>query len=71
MSPFKPNRKFRRNYNKLFKRDPLAANTLLLLCEMADEKGRVETDPMEIAQLLAVRFEDPHKEYALGGKKHE
>ena len=36
---FKPNRKFRREYKRLFKKDPLLANTFLLLCELANEKG--------------------------------
>lgn len=62
---FKPNRKFRKDYNRLFKKDPAAANALLLLCELADEKGQIFVkDEMEIAELLAARFEDP-KEYSL------
>ena len=61
---FKPNRKFRKKYNWLFKKDPLAANIFLLLCELADEKGQVITNEKEIAELMAIRFEDP-KEYAL------
>lgn len=65
--PFKPNKNFRREYNKLFKKDPLTANTLLLLCELANEKGQVKTDPKEIAELMAIRFNDPCKEYALTG----
>jgi hypothetical protein len=63
---FIPNKKFRKKYNKIFKRDPLAANTFLLLCEIADEKGQVVTNEEEIAELMAIRFEDP-REYALGG----
>lgn len=62
---FKPNRRFRRKYDKLFKQVPLAANTLLLICEISDEGGQVVTNEEELAQLLAIRFEDPHKEYAL------
>ena len=61
---FKPNRRFRREYKRLFKLDPQAANVFLLLCELADEKGQVETAPAELAKLMAARFEDP-KEYAL------
>ncbi len=38
---FVPNRRFKREYNRLFKQDPLAANTFLLLCELADERGQV------------------------------
>ncbi len=61
---FKPNRKFRRDYDRIFKRDPMAANTFLLICELADKKGQVETSPEELAELMAARFEDP-KGYAL------
>jgi hypothetical protein len=64
---FKPNRKFKRKYDKLYKTDPLAANTFLLLCELANEKGQVKTDPEELAKLLAARFNDPYREYALPG----
>ena len=64
---FKPNRKLRKKYNKLFKKNPLAANTFLLLCELANEKGEVITEPEELAELLAVRFNDPYREYALPG----
>jgi hypothetical protein len=67
---FKPNRKFKKKYNWIFKKDPLAANTFLLLCELADEKGRVITDEKEIAELIAIRFENP-EEYALGGTTDE
>lgn len=57
---FKPNRKFRQKYKKLFKKDPLAANMFLLLCELANEKGEVVVkDDGELAELMAVRFEDP------------
>ena len=61
---FQPNRKFKRDYDRLFKKDPLGANTFLLLCELADEKGQVMTNPQELADLMAARFEDL-EEYAL------
>jgi hypothetical protein len=61
---FKPNRKLKKKYNWLFKKDPLAANTFLLLAELADEKGQVVTDEKEISELLVIRFEDP-RGYAL------
>ena len=61
---FIPNRKFRHKYRRLFKKDPLAANTFLLLCELADDSGQVKTNPEELSQLMAVRFEDP-REYQL------
>lgn len=62
--PFKPNKKFRRDYDRIFEEDPLAANTLLLLCELADGEGQVETDAQELSELMAARFEDLG-EYAL------
>jgi len=71
MKAFKPNRRFKKKYNKLFKKDPMAANMLLLMCELADEKGQVkilgtteEEIAEEIQKLLIARFNDP-EEYAL------
>jgi len=61
---FVPNRKFKKEYRRLYKRDPLAANMFLLLCELADENGQVKTDEEELAELMAVRFNNP-EEYAL------
>ncbi len=58
------NRKFRRQYDRLFKKDPLSANFFLLLAELADENGQVATNKEELAELIAIRFEDP-EEYAL------
>lgn len=55
---FTPNRKFRRKYDQIFRKDPMAANTFFLLCEMANKKGQVETSPEELAELMAARFED-------------
>lgn len=68
---FKPNRKFKKEYDKIFKGDPLAANTFLLLCELANEKGQVKLSGTsegevgeEVQKLLIARFNDP-EEYAL------
>ena len=61
---FKPNSRFKRDYDKIFKTDPFAANLYLLLCELADKRGTVKTDEQELVELMAVRFEDPGK-YAL------
>lgn len=61
---FIPDKGFKRDYDRLFKKDPLAANTFLLLCELADEKGQVVTNEQEIADLMEARFEDPRR-YAL------
>ncbi len=61
---FIPNRRFKKKYDRLFKKDPMGANMFLLLCELADERGQVMTDEEEIAELMAARFNDP-EEYAL------
>ena len=55
---FNPNKKFWKDYNKLFKRDPRDANIFLLLCELADEKGRVEIDEEDLTTLANLRFPD-------------
>jgi len=49
----------RKQYDQLFSVDPLAANTFLLLCEMADKRGQVKTDEDELQKLLVARFDDP------------
>ena len=64
MMKFKPTRRFKKKYDWLYKQDPLAANTFLLVCELADERGQVETSLEELATLFAARFEDP-EEYLL------
>lgn len=71
MEKFKPNRRFKKKYDKLFKQDPVGANVFLLLAELADNKGRVkiqgsneEEVAQEIQKLLVARFNDP-TEYAL------
>ena len=61
---FKPNKKFRKDYDQLFKQDPIQANLLLLLCELADKNGQVKITPEELAILFDVRFNDP-EEYSL------
>ena len=69
---FVPNRHFRRDYNRIFRRDPVAANVFLLLAELADEKGRVHLGPnpeAEIADLMAARFDNPHTYQLPGGPK--
>ena len=61
MPAFRPNRKFRKQYDKIFRKNPLAANGFLLLCELADDKGQVMfNDPVtDLQELMAARFEDP------------
>ena len=68
---FKLSRKFKKEYDRIFKRDPLAANTFLLLCELANEEGQVKLAGTsegevgeEVQKLLIARFNDP-EEYAL------
>lgn len=65
---FKPNRKFKRKYNRTFKENPVAANMFLLLCELADKNGQVETNEEELAELFPARFNNP-AEYAFKGNK--
>jgi hypothetical protein len=60
--PFQPSRRFRRDYNHWFREDPVAANAVLLIFELADEEGLVrfgQTPKAEIQQLMIARFEDP------------
>ncbi|MGA9111272.1 MAG: hypothetical protein WB290_13350 [Smithella sp.] len=58
---FRPSRKFKRDYNRLYHKNPAAANLFLLITELADQKGQVTTDEKELADLMAQRFEDPQR----------
>ena len=73
MTTFSPSRRFRRDYDRLFKRDPATANVFLLLAELADERGQVRfstPDPaVEIARLMAARFTDPRAYQLPGGPR--
>lgn len=67
---FIPNRRFRRDYDRAYRKDPLAANLLLLMAELADERGdvRLGAHPeSEIQELMAARFNDP-RAYQLSGE---
>jgi hypothetical protein len=64
---FTPNREFRRQYNRLFKRDPMTANLFLLLAELADDRGQVATNDDELSILMGIRFEDPFAHALKGG----
>lgn len=70
---FTPSKRFRRDYDRLFRKDPAAANVFLLLAELADEHGaaRFDTpDPAaEIARLMAARFTDPRAYQLPGGPR--
>jgi hypothetical protein len=67
---FAPNRKFKRRYRQIFRKNPEAANLYLLLCELADQKGKFMTNEQELVRLMAARFNDP-KEYSLKGISNE
>jgi len=58
---------FKNEYDKLYRKNPAAANVLLLLTELADEKGKVVTDDKELAALMALRFDDPTAYQLPGG----
>jgi hypothetical protein len=69
---FIPNRKFKRDYDRIFKKDPVAANVFLLMCELADEKGQVTfsvPSEAEIQHLLMARFDDLRAYQLPGGLK--
>jgi len=65
------NRKIKRQYDRLFKKNPAGANTWLILQELKDEKGEVITSEEELAELLIVRFPDGLDTYAFGGPENE
>ncbi|MFA5181075.1 MAG: hypothetical protein WC405_07115 [Syntrophales bacterium] len=72
MKPFTLNRRFRRTYDQLFKKDPATANAFLLLAELVDAGGQVQFGPcpkVEIQQLMAARFNDPRAYQLPGGPK--
>ena len=70
---FRPNKKFKRDYDRLFKKVPVAANVFLLLAELADEKGQVRFETpfpdAEIQRLMTARFNDPEAYQLPGGPK--
>lgn len=73
MTPFTPSRRFRRDYDRIFKKDPAAANVMLLLCEIADDTGQVRLETpfpeVEIQRLMAARFTDPRAYQLPGGPR--
>ena len=72
MSDFITNRRFRRDYDRTFRKDPAAANLLLLLAEIADENGQVNLGAfpeMQIQKLMNARFSDPRAYQLPGGPK--
>lgn len=72
MKSFTPNRRFRRDYDRAFRKDPAAANMLLLLAELADNQGQVCLGPVpefELKRLMSARFSDPTAYQLSGGSK--
>jgi hypothetical protein len=72
MSTFTPNRHFRRDYDRIYRKDPAAANLLLLMAELANERGTVELGEfpeVELQKLMAARFYDPRAYQLPGGPK--
>lgn len=61
---FKPNRKFKKEYDRIFRKNPGAANLFLLLAELANEKGEVVSNEEELCVLMEARFND-YREYQL------
>lgn len=61
---FKPNKRFKKQYDRIFRQDPGAANLFLLLAELANDKGQVTSNEEELAILMDARFNDC-REYQL------
>jgi len=70
---FRPNRKFKRDYDRISRKDPAAANVLLLLAELADDKGQIifssPYTEAEIQRLMIARFECPLAYHLPGGEE--
>jgi len=67
VSDYNSNKAFKKDYDKLFKEDPITANLLLLFIDIADDNGQfelpnnvIERDTM-LTNLLNARFEDPEQ----------
>jgi len=57
--------KFKQEYNRLFKINPLSANVLLLFVELYDDAGKAEAITQEdLRQLMLIKFNNV-KEYQL------
>lgn len=72
MKPFISSGKFRRDYDRLFRKNPAAANLLLLLSELSGANGQVHLGPCpeaELQQLMAGRFDDCLAYQLPGGPK--
>ncbi|HNZ31928.1 MAG TPA: hypothetical protein PKJ25_07530 [Smithellaceae bacterium] len=59
----RPNRKLKRAYDRIYRKDPAAANVFLLLTELAGGQGQIKFDTLcpeqEIQRLMRARFDDP------------
>ena len=66
----KYNKAFKKDYNLIFKEDPIAANMMLLFMEIANKEGQVilegdeQKQAKQISKLMNARFNDP-REYQL------
>ena len=63
-------KRLKKQYGKIYREDPVAANLFLLLTEIADEKGQVKTTERELQLLMAARFNKPD-EYAFRVKERK
>jgi len=67
------NRKFKRDYDRIYRKDPTTANVLLLLAELANDKGEVSFETpfpeAEIQRLMIARFDNPLAYQLPGGGK--
>lgn len=52
-------KRFKQDYDRIFRKNPESANLFLLLSELAGKKGKVLTDEAELARLMAKRFQNP------------
>jgi hypothetical protein len=65
-TPNIPNQSFKRDYDKIFKENPVAANLFLLLFEIADDAGTiVGLSDQDIVYLSKLRFGDDYTKYQL------
>ncbi len=64
-------KKPREEYDRLFEKNPPAANTWLLLQELANQKGQVHTNEKQLAKLLGIRFPDGLDKYSFGDPENE
>lgn len=73
MKDFALSRRFRRDYDRLFRKNPAAANLYLLMAELADEHGAIRFETafpeIELKKLMAARFTDCRAYQLPGGRR--